>query len=97
MRKFSVAGSVFCCLPALYILFAVAYDISTFPRDFSNDPTAQVAVIFYAVYVVLAFAPAIMLVKARHIEISRSKVLVVGGIEFVVVIVLLALISLWGV
>jgi len=56
-----------------------------------------VAVIFYAVYVVLAFAPAIMLVKARHIEISRSKVLVVGGIEFVVVIVLLALISLWGV
>jgi hypothetical protein len=56
-----------------------------------------VAVIFYAVYVVLAFAPAIMLVKARQIEISRSKVLVIGGIEFVVVIGLLALISLWGV
>jgi hypothetical protein len=90
IRRALIIGSIFCCLPGLYILFGLSYDLIKSGPESLNDPTARAAMVFYALYVVLAFAPAIILIKARKNELPRSKILLVGATEVIVVVVLVA-------
>jgi hypothetical protein len=92
MRIVLIIGAGICCIPGLYISFGLPYDIIKFGTE---DRTAEFALIFYAIYVIMAFAPAILLFKSRKKEMPLSKILAIGAIECFVILGLLAGLAAW--
>ena len=87
MRIVLIIGAGICCIPGLYISFGLSYDIIKLGIA---DRTAGFAFIFYAIYVIMAFAPAILLFKSRKKDMSSSKILASGAIECFVILGFLA-------
>jgi len=96
MRKVLIVGSIVCCIPALYLLVGIPYDIIIDLPSFLRDQTAHVAVIFYAVYISLAFAPAILLLRRGKAEMPSSTIVILGIMEFVAISVLVAGLAFWS-
>jgi hypothetical protein len=91
MRKVLAIGATICCIIGLYCFYDLVWGIVKFWPDFLHVPRLPIYCFFCTVFLILAFAPTIMLIRASKLEKRRSRFIAVGVIEVIVIGLFLAM------
>jgi hypothetical protein len=91
MRTVLAIGATICFVIGLYCLYDLAWGIVKLWPDFLYVPRLPVYCFFCTVFLILAFAPIIMLIRARKLEKRHSRFIAIGVIEVIVIGLFLAM------
>lgn len=100
MKKVLIIGAGFCCVIGALLFFAVLFDVIFLWRNVFQNQNMNYSYLDYGLiagvggfvigYMYLAFTPLIMFIKARKIEMSRLRLVLIGVAEVVVIGLFLA-------
>jgi hypothetical protein len=98
MRKVLIVGSILCCIPGMLVFSILIIDVIENWEHFIRNLTGYGSdVLFITAYTTLAFAPAIILVKARNTDLTRSRIVIMGTMEAILIVALWTFLAFWDI